>query len=161
VVLSVSKDNAMKKVLFVILLSAILFSFGLPAAGQTAAPGSFDDQLVTAVKNGDAAAVQQLLKQGANIEAMSGDGATPLTAAARSGNTDLVKLLLASGANIEGEDMASDTALENAADAGYLDTVTLLLAWWCVGRPRGAETFVLDLLQQMARHLGRRWGFVR
>jgi len=40
-------------------------------------------------------------------------------------------------------------------------TVTLLLAWWCVGRPRGAETFVLDLLQQMARHLGRRWGFVR
>jgi lipopolysaccharide exporter len=40
-------------------------------------------------------------------------------------------------------------------------TVTLLLAWWCSGSPRGAETFVIDVLQQMTRHFGRRWGFVR
>lgn len=40
-------------------------------------------------------------------------------------------------------------------------TVTLLLAWWCAGRPRGAETYVMEVLRQMTRHFGRRWGFVR
>ena len=39
-------------------------------------------------------------------------------------------------------------------------TLTLLLAWWCVGRPRGAETYVMEVLRQMARHFGRRWGFI-
>jgi len=40
-------------------------------------------------------------------------------------------------------------------------TVTLLLAWWCAGRPQGAETFIIDVLRQTVRHFGRRWGFVR
>jgi hypothetical protein len=95
-----------------IFLPVLLFSLSHLATGQAGA--SLNDQLVTAVKNGDTAAVQQLLNQGADIEAMSGDGATALTVAASSGNADLVKLLLARGANIEGADMArSPYATEN------------------------------------------------
>ncbi len=40
-------------------------------------------------------------------------------------------------------------------------TIVLLLVWWAVGRPRGAETYTLDVLGQIARHFGQRWKVVR
>ena len=82
----------MKRLLSGILFPLILFSFGPPVAGQIAASDSLDDQLVTAVKNADTAAVQKLLNQGANIEAMSGDGATRDQAAAPDGDHESVEI---------------------------------------------------------------------
>ena len=116
----------MNKALSGILALSLTLSVCHLAKGQTAAPGSLDDQLVTAAKEGDTAAVQQLLAQGANIETKS-DNATPLTAAASSGDAYLVKLLLARGANIEGADTDGHRALDVAADAGQFDIVKLLL----------------------------------
>ena len=40
-------------------------------------------------------------------------------------------------------------------------TIVLLVAWWAVGRPRGAEAYMLDMLQQLVRPLGQRWGVIR
>ena len=109
----------MKRSLFAtFLLLAILLPSRL-AAGQ-AAPGSLDDQLISAARNGDMAAVQQLIQQGVNIEAKDSAGNTALIYAAGWGRTDVVKLLLEKGANIEARDARRGwTALINAAWAGH------------------------------------------
>lgn len=38
--------------------------------------------------------------------------------------------------------------------AAYI--VALLLAWWCAGRPAGAESYTLDVIRQLVRQLGKR-----
>ena len=117
----------MKRSLFAtFLLLAILLPSRL-AAGQ-AAPGSLDDQLLSAARNGDMAAVQQLIQQGVNIEAKDSADNTALIYAAGWGRTDVVKLLLEKGANIEARDAPRGwTALINAAWAGHDDVINLLL----------------------------------
>ena len=72
----------MKKVLLGIMLPVILLSFSHLSAGQ-AAPPSLNDQLIAAAGNGDVAAVEQLLAQGANIEYKDHAGWTTLIHAAR------------------------------------------------------------------------------
>jgi ankyrin repeat protein len=116
----------MKKVLVTILLSTILLLSRL-AAGQ-AAPGSLDDQLLSAARNGDMAAVQQLLQQGVNIEAKDNKyGDTVLIKAAENGHIDIVKLLLDKGADIEARNNEGETALIEAAFEDKVDVVKLLL----------------------------------
>ena len=115
----------MKKVLKAGILSVMVLSLSLLAAGQ-AAPGSLDDQLIQSARNGDTAAVQQLLQQGANIEAKPyGDAALPV--AAGFGHVDVVKLLLDKGANIETKDRNGWTPLELAIAYGRPGVVNLLL----------------------------------
>ncbi|MGA3125616.1 MAG: ankyrin repeat domain-containing protein [Candidatus Korobacteraceae bacterium] len=110
----------MKKVLKAVILSAMVLSLSLLAAGQ-AAPGSLDDQLIQAARIGDTAAVQQLLQKGASIEAKYGpstgklEGFTALHMAATSGSTDVVKLLLGKGANVQAKDDLGFTVLHMAA----------------------------------------------
>jgi ankyrin repeat protein len=116
----------MKKVLVTTLLSTILLLSRL-AAGQ-AAPGSLDDQLHNAVYGGDTAKVQQLLQQGANIEAKDDKyGDTPLIDAAEKGLVDVVKLLLDKGANIEAKNNDGDTALLYVAGSRETDVVAQCL----------------------------------
>jgi tetratricopeptide (TPR) repeat protein len=115
----------MKKVLVTILFSTILL-LRLLAAGQ-AAPGSLDDQLLTAARTGDTAKVQQLLDKGANIEAKNEYGSTALVLAARDGQIEVVRLLLNKGANIEAKDKDDYTALLLSAIRGNTEVVKLLL----------------------------------
>jgi serine/threonine-protein phosphatase 6 regulatory ankyrin repeat subunit B len=115
----------MKRFLVAIILPTILLLSRL-AAGQ-AAPGSVDEQLITAAAIGDTAAVQQLLDKSANIEAKDKYGMTPLHRAAYYGKTDVVKLLLDKGANIEAKDNDGETALNRAAMYNFADIVKLLL----------------------------------
>jgi len=58
----------MKKVLVAIILLVIVLSLSHLAAGQ-AGSSSLDTDLIQAAHRGDAAAVQQLLQKGANVEA--------------------------------------------------------------------------------------------
>lgn len=105
----------MKNVLGTILVLTILLLSRL-AAGQ-AAPGSLDDQLITAAGNGDTATVQQLLQRGAHIEATNRNDWTALRWAAEEGQADVVKLLLVNGANIEAKSQYGDRALHKAANS--------------------------------------------
>ncbi len=124
----------MKKAQFAISLFAIVLTFNLLAASQQ----SLDEQLYRAARDGRLDAVQQLLKQGANIEAKVANGQTapyvveylkrtPLIAAAGNGHLEVVMLLLKKGANIEGMDGNESTALIEAADEGQFEVVNFLL----------------------------------
>ena len=55
--------------------------------------------LAQAVKTGDRAAVQKLVKQPGQVNAAEPDGTTPLHWAARADDLEIARLLLAAGAN--------------------------------------------------------------
>jgi len=146
----------MKKALVTIIPLVVLLSLSHLAAGQVGSE-NLDYELVEAAGNGDAAAVLQLLQQGANIEATGRFGDTPLlraiqmekvemvrlllekgadansrggvalAMAADQGNMEMVRLLLDKGANPEGKDGFGGTALLKAVERGNIDVVKLLL----------------------------------
>jgi len=141
----------MQKAIVTILISTILLLSRL-AAGQ-AAPGSLDDQLIQAAKNGDTAAVQQLLNKGANIEATNQYSETPLHLAVEHGHSDVVKLLLEKGANIETRDdkLSNSTPLLEAVDRGNTDIVKLLLDKRANIEAKGEPELVTPLLEAVSR----------
>ena len=87
------------------------------------------EDLLAAVRKGDVPAVKALLDNGANVNAKSPYGATPLFFAADRGNTEMVKLLLERGADVDVKDtFYSATALTWAAEKERIDILKLLLA---------------------------------
>lgn len=89
---------------------------------------ALDEDLLTAARKGDVAAVKTLLDKGANLEAKSRYGQTPLFFAARNGHEELVKFLLAKGAVSNIRDTFYKMSLvAAAADKGYTSIVKLLL----------------------------------
>lgn len=79
-----------------------------------------------------------LLSKGADFEARSDAGVTPLhSLSINPGSLDVVKLLLAKGANVNATDKSGVTPLHKAAEAGKKDAVELLLA-------KGAELNAKD-----------------
>jgi|SRR5579862_1103634 len=87
------------------------------------------DDLLAAVRKGDVPAVKALLDNGANVNAKSPYGATPLFFAADRGNMEMVKLLLARGADVDVKDtFYGATALSWAAEKERIDILKLLLA---------------------------------
>jgi ankyrin repeat protein/mono/diheme cytochrome c family protein len=95
----------------------------LPAAG---APASTSDDLFQAARAGDAAAVRDLLKNGANIKARDELGNTPLMVAAFCAPADVLELLLKAGAEVNATNKAGATALMRAAT--FEDKTRLLVA---------------------------------
>ena len=59
--------------------------------------------------------VSCLIKNGANINACTGNKVTPLMRAAKKGNSDVVSLLIAHGANVDLKDKDGDTAFHYTA----------------------------------------------
>src|SRR5437016_611167 len=80
-----------------------------------------DDALIEASKAGQLEAVQQLLKEGADVHSTD-DWA--LRWASHYGHLEVIKVLLKSGANVHAQ---NDLALRMASDNGYLDIVKVLL----------------------------------
>ena len=68
-----------------------------------------------------------LLKHGANVNILTGDGRTPLMAASRYGHVEAVGMLLSKGASLEILDKDGDTALRYANDNNQPQVVELLL----------------------------------
>lgn len=82
------------------------------AAGDSA-PASSD--LFAAIRAGDRAVVDRVIKAGTDLEARDGSGQTPLMAAALDADAAIVKRLLQAGAAVNATNAAGATALMRAA----------------------------------------------
>src|SRR5271170_6304044 len=105
----------------------VLALLGLLIIGSAAAAGS-DARLATAVKNGDKALVQSLLKQGvpAQVNVRDAEGMSALNWAAYSDDLDTVKRLLAAGADVNTANRGGGTPLHQAcnfSDAALIDVL--------------------------------------
>jgi hypothetical protein len=80
-----------------------------------------------AIRNRDIAAVQRLVASGADVNARSHGGNTPLMTAAEEGLVDIARVLLDKGAEINACDVRGDTPLIRAAFSGGPEIVRLLL----------------------------------
>lgn len=97
------------------------------------AADNLDEQLLSAAAKGNVEAVKALLDKGADVNAKSPYGVTPLWLSARRGHTAVVKLLLERGADPNArENVNRSTPLGWAAWKGHVEVVKLLL-------DRGAE----------------------
>jgi ankyrin repeat protein len=140
----------MKKVHIGTILPLVILGLCLFAAGQ-AGSQYLDEQLLRAAARGDITEVQQLLQQGAHIEAKDFLGDTALINAAVMDHAEVVKLLLDKGANLEAKDRYDDTALILAAHKGVTEVVKLLLE-------KGANTNAKDFNGYTALIEAARWG---
>jgi hypothetical protein len=86
------------------------------------------EDLLEAVRKGDAVRVKALLAQGVDVNAKSPYGATGLFFAADRGNVEIVKILLDHGANVNVKDtFYGATALSWATEKDRWDVIKLLL----------------------------------
>lgn len=89
---------------------------------------ALDEQLLEAARKGDLATVQALIGKGANIEAQSRYGQTPLFFAARNGHAPVVRFLLGKGAKTDVKDSFYRMSLvAAAADRGGVEVIKALL----------------------------------
>lgn len=82
--------------------------------------------LFAAIAAGDANAVKQGLRDGADPNQRNGSGQTPLMAAARRGNEAIVRLLLAAGADRTQRDPQGLSAADHAERSGHSALLPLL-----------------------------------
>jgi len=90
-------------------------------------PQNINAELLTASAAGDAARVEELLGQGANIETRDADGHTAISLAAHEGHIGVMELLIQKGANINARSGNGTTPLISSIDSHNLDAVKLLL----------------------------------
>jgi ankyrin repeat protein len=84
--------------------------------------------LFVASLHGKAAVVAELLKAGANADALTSANKSSLGAAAHNGHTGVLQLLLDAGAEVDLPGVAGETALCAAARSGAAASITLLAA---------------------------------
>jgi ankyrin repeat protein len=95
-------------------LFVVMIALCVPAAAQ---PAGRDEELLEAARRGELARVKELLAMGANIEAQTRHGITPLYYAAWSGHAEVVRYLASRGAKLD----VSDTFYKMPAYAAALN----------------------------------------
>ncbi len=106
-------------------LAGAIGAFGLSAGLRAAAAA---DTVADAAMQGDRATVRALLKQGADVNAVQGDGLTALHWAARKGDAELASTLVLAGANVQATTrLGAYTPLHMAAEAGSAGVVKALV----------------------------------
>lgn len=86
-----------------------------------------DRELIRAVKRGDTAVVQDLIRAGAAVNCSDTQGWTPLFHAAGTGNPEIMDLLIASGADVDSHREKGFTPLFSAILSRHLDGIRILL----------------------------------
>ena len=89
--------------------------------------GNPEEELINAVNESNIAKVQQLIRQGTNVNQRTEGGFTPLFLAAANSNLEIVRVLIKAGANVNASDDRDYTPLMIAAENGDMDMVRLLL----------------------------------
>lgn len=79
-----------------------------------------------AANSGRLEEVEQLLSEGADINARAGNGMTPLILASWNGHTKVVELLLRKGADVNAKTNIGSTALKLATERGHKKIIALL-----------------------------------
>ena len=85
-----------------------------------------DQKLFAAIGQRDLVSVDNLIREGASVEARGTNGMTPLMEAAEQGSVPLLSLLLENGAKPNAKDEQGETALSWAARGGWVRAVDLL-----------------------------------
>jgi hypothetical protein len=98
---------------------------------------TLNDELITAARKSNVEAVKTLLAKGADANAKTEYGATPLFFACDRGNVEIVKLLLAAGADIDARDtFYKSTPISWAVQRDQAEVVKLLVE----KKPAGKES---------------------
>jgi|APGre2960657505_1045072.scaffolds.fasta_scaffold01485_9 hypothetical protein len=84
----------------------------------------YERPLITAIKNDDASLVENLIKNGANVNSRDSNEVLALVLAASLGKTEIVKVLLASGEEVRN---SASEALLNAVIGGHTEIIQVLL----------------------------------
>ncbi|HXI38918.1 MAG TPA: ankyrin repeat domain-containing protein [Bryobacteraceae bacterium] len=104
------------------------------------------EDLLAAVRKGDAARVKALLAQGADVNAKSPYGATGLFFAADRGNVEIIRILLDHGANVNVKDtFYGATALSWATQKERWEVIKLLLG---KGATAGADDVLMTAVEK-------------
>ena len=108
--------------------TTVLLSLVSMQAQDTDGGESEQADVWSASENGNVEALQQLVKEGADLNTGRADDAQlPLMLATRNGHTETVKFLLKSGADVDGQDEDGGTAALAAAFFGYADVFKALV----------------------------------
>ncbi|MEK6675876.1 MAG: PQQ-binding-like beta-propeller repeat protein [Planctomycetota bacterium] len=87
------------------------------------------EELITAARKGDIEGVKSALSKGANVNAATKYGVTPLLSAADKGHVEVAKLLIERGANVNAKDTFYNmSALDAASYRKHREVVKLLIA---------------------------------
>jgi ankyrin repeat protein len=134
----------MRKAQFLALFLAATLAASLHAAGPS--------DIADAAMAKNAAAVKQLLKSGADVNAAQGDGMTALHWAALNGDAELASMLLYAGANVGARTrIGGYTPLHLAAQVGHASVIAPLVA---AGAPVAAATSTGATALMQAAHSG-------
>jgi ankyrin repeat protein len=109
-------------------IAGIVMILVLGVSATSLGAADADLRLIEAAKRSDAAAVRALVKQGLDVNARAGDGATALHWAAYRDQADLVQLLIRSKAAVNATNDLGVTPLWVAASSRGTTTVEALLA---------------------------------
>jgi len=96
-------------------------------ASQLASPEELAEALQNAAFYGDLAEVQRLLKAGANVDAKSSLGFTPLMRASERGNVEIARALLQAGADCDVARDNGSTALMDASSGNQPEVLKVLI----------------------------------
>jgi ankyrin repeat protein len=83
--------------------------------------------LINAASKGDTLTTQKQINEGANINEVDKNGATPLMHAIWNGQTETAKALVSMGADVNVKDSQNSTALLYAASHGYYELTEILI----------------------------------
>jgi hypothetical protein len=83
--------------------------------------------LIRANASGSPAEVEELLRQGANVDSVADTGLTALHIACQVGHSDTADMLLRYSANASHEGVQGLTALDYASEQGHAETLELLI----------------------------------
>ncbi|MCA1818004.1 MAG: ankyrin repeat domain-containing protein [Acidobacteria bacterium] len=97
----------MKRLLIIAAALFVAFALGVAVVSYLRRERPPSTPLARAAQSGDAASVQNLIAQGADVNARDAEGYTPLAYAARSGDTDTIKRLLDAKADPNARDCNS------------------------------------------------------
>ena len=98
----------------------------LVAKSRAKRPVMSDSKFVELCKSGDAARVEEVIIDGANVNAKDNYGETALMCATCLNNNEKVELLLKHGADVNAKDNFGRTAFIRAMERGKTDTLNLL-----------------------------------